>query len=59
MKMWKRVLLVVGLLALHYALVFLPIAEMFIVYIILVNPRWFRKFLDNLDKPEGEYHETT
>jgi hypothetical protein len=58
MKMWKRLLLVGVLLALHYILMFLPLAELFIVYIILVNPRWFRKFLDNLDKPEVEYHET-
>jgi hypothetical protein len=58
MKMWKRLLLVVVLLALHYLLIFLPLAELFIVYIILANPRWFRKFLDNLDKPEGECHET-
>lgn len=56
--MWKRLLLVVVLLALHYLLIFLPLAELFIVYIILANPRWFRKFLDNLDKPEGECHET-
>jgi hypothetical protein len=58
MKMWKRLLLVAVLLALHYLLIFLPLAELFIVYIILANPRWFRKFLDNLDKPAGEYHGT-
>jgi len=58
MKMWKRLILVAVLLALHYLLIFLPLAELFIVYIILANPRWFRKFLDNLDKSEGEYHGT-
>jgi hypothetical protein len=58
MKMWKRLILVAVLLALHYLLIFLPLAELFIVYIILANPRWFRKFLDNLDKPEGEHLET-
>lgn len=54
MKIWKRILLCVGLLALHYVLIFLPLAEMFIVYIILFNPRWFRRFLDNLNQPTGE-----
>jgi len=54
MKLWKRILLVVGLLVLHYVLIFLPLAEMFIVYIVLFNPRWFRNFLDNLDTLAAE-----
>lgn len=54
MKMWKRILLCTGLLVLHYVLIFLPLAEMFIVYIILFNPRWFRRFLKNMDQPAGE-----
>jgi hypothetical protein len=58
MQIWKRIVLVVVLLVLHYVLIFLPIAEMFIVYIILFNPRWFRKFLDNMSKRPGEDIET-
>ena len=54
MKMWKRILLCMGLLVLHYVLIFFPLAEMFVVYIIIFNPRWFRNFLDNLNQPAGE-----
>jgi hypothetical protein len=58
MKIWMRILLVVGLLVIHYIFFFLPLAELFIVYIILFNPRWFRKFLDNMNKCSGEDIET-
>jgi hypothetical protein len=27
------------------------LTEVFIIYILLVNPAWFRNFLNNLDKP--------
>ncbi len=54
MKIWKRVLLVVGLLVIHYLFFFLPLAELFIIYIILFNPRWFRKFLHNMSKTAGQ-----
>jgi len=52
MKIWMRIVLVLVLFALHYLLVFLPVAELFIVYIILFNPRWFRNFLDRMANPE-------
>ncbi|BBL72553.1 hypothetical protein [Methylogaea oryzae] len=46
MHVFTRVLLCVLLLAIHYFLLFLPVSELFIVYILLFNPRWFRSFLD-------------
>jgi len=49
-----RILISIGLLVLHYiseAFVFLeifPFAEIFLIYILLFNPRWFRNFLNNM-----------
>ena len=54
MKIGYRILICIGLLVLHYiaeALVFLelfPAAEIFLIYILLFNPRWFRNFLNNM-----------
>lgn len=41
-----RVLLCASLLAIHYFLLFVPVSELFLIYILLFNPRWFRTFLD-------------
>lgn len=40
-----RLLLCVVLLLIHYLVIFLPVSESFLIYIILVNPKWFRDFL--------------
>ena len=52
MKIWMRFVLVAVLFGIHYLLIFLPVAELFIIYIILFNPRWFRNFLDRMANPE-------
>jgi hypothetical protein len=31
---------------------FLPLAALFIAYVIVVNPPWVRTFIDRLDGPE-------
>jgi thiosulfate reductase cytochrome b subunit len=58
MKLWARILLIAGMVVMHYVFFFLPLAEMFIVYIILFNPRWFRRFLNNMSKAKEQNIET-
>lgn len=41
-----RVLLCIALLLIHYLVIFLPVSEFFLIYILLFNPRWFRVFLN-------------
>ena len=48
MSIFFRILISVGLIVLHYVGLFLPLTELFIIYILLVNPRWFRNYLNNL-----------
>jgi len=50
MRLLYRILICVGILLSHLLIVF-PVAELFLVYIILFNPPWFRDFLDRLSKP--------
>ena len=40
-----RLLLCVALLIIHYLFFFFPVSEAFLIYILLMNPRWFRDFL--------------
>jgi hypothetical protein len=47
----KRILLCMGILAADLALFFLPLPALFLIYIILFNPPWFRGYLNNLAKP--------
>jgi hypothetical protein len=50
-----RIILSLGIILLHFVGFFLPLTEFFLIYILLFNPRWFRNFLNNLDKkPEAE-----
>ena len=41
-----RFLLCIALLLIHYFVIFLPVSEVFLIYILLLNPRWFRDFLN-------------
>lgn len=43
--LFLRLLLCIALLLIHYLVIFLPVSEAFLIYIILFNPRWFRDFL--------------
>ncbi len=49
MDMSKRILLCLGILAIDLLIFFLPLTALFLIYIILYNPPWFRDFLNNLD----------
>jgi hypothetical protein len=59
MRMSKRILLCLGILVIDLLIFFLPLTALFLIYILLYNPPWFRDFLNNLDKKvtkgEGEH----
>jgi hypothetical protein len=50
-----RILLCIGILAVDLVVFFLPLTALFLIYIIYLNPPWFREFLKSLDK-EPEYN---
>ena len=49
MDMSKRILLAIGILIVDLTVFFLPLTAIFLIYILLVNPPWFREFLNHLD----------
>jgi uncharacterized membrane protein len=49
MKMPVRILLGLGIIALDLAVFFVPLAAVFVAYVIIYNPPWCREFLNNLD----------
>ncbi len=51
MNFYFRVIIAVGIVILHFVGFFIPLTEIFVIYILLVNPDWFRNFLNNLDQP--------
>jgi len=50
MSKTKRILLAVGILLVDLFIFFLPLTALFLIYIIVFNPLWFREFLNNLDQ---------
>ena len=54
MSMINRVLLALGVVALDFAVFFLPLTAVFMAYILLYNPPWFREFLASLDAGQGK-----
>jgi len=47
----QRILICVIILVVDLAVFFLPLTAIFLIYIILKNPLWFREFLQQLDSP--------
>ena len=45
----QRIMICVIILMLDLVVFFLPLSAIFLVYIIMVNPPWFREFLQQLD----------
>jgi len=43
-KFFKRLLLFAVLLVIHYVFIFLPVLEFFLLYLIMVKPKWFQDF---------------
>jgi len=52
MNMTQRVLLSFGILLVDLAVFFLPLTAFFLMYILIVNPPWFRDFLNNLNQSD-------
>jgi hypothetical protein len=50
MSFTQRVLLSIGILLIDLLVFFLPLTALFLVYIILANPVWFRTFLQDLNQ---------
>ena len=57
MSMSKRILLSVGILLIDLTIFFLPLTALFLIYIVLFNPSWFREFLYNLNDT-GRYEKS-
>ena len=53
MSMTFRLLICAGILLVDLAVFFLPLTALFLIYILLANPPWFRDFLAGLDRPKG------
>ncbi len=43
-KFLKRFFLFAFLLVIHYVFMFLPVLEIFILYLIMFKPKWFQDF---------------
>ena len=50
MIMRNRILISVGILLVDLIVFFLPLTAFFLIYIVMFNPPWFRKFLNDLDE---------
>jgi hypothetical protein len=50
MSFTQRLLLSIGILLIDLIVFFLPLTALFLVYIILANPIWFREFLQDLNQ---------
>ncbi|MCD4812680.1 hypothetical protein K8S19_03185 [bacterium] len=48
MTQTQKILLVTGILLVDIVLFFLPLTAIFLAYVILVNPPWFREFLQKM-----------
>jgi len=55
MSMTKRILLCIGILLVDLVVFALPLTALFLIYILIVNPPWFREFLNRLDTPENNH----
>jgi hypothetical protein len=56
MPMTQRLLLSIGILLIDLLIFFLPLTAFFLIYILMVNPAWFRDFLNTLDDAAGSNH---
>jgi hypothetical protein len=43
-----------AIMGVDLAVFFLPLTAIFLIYILMVNPPWFRDFLNTLDSPESQ-----
>jgi hypothetical protein len=54
MKIANRILLALGVVALDLVVFFIPLTAIFLAYILIYNPPWFRDFLNTLDTGKAE-----
>jgi hypothetical protein len=54
MSMINRVLLALGVVVVDLAVFFVPLTAVFMAYILVYNPPWFREFLNTLDEGQGK-----
>jgi hypothetical protein len=54
MSMFNRVLLALGVVALDLVVVFVPLTAVFMAYILIYNPPWFREFINTLGEGQGK-----
>jgi hypothetical protein len=47
MSIYVRIIISVAIIILHFVGFLLPLTEVFIIYILLANPEWFRNYLNN------------
>jgi hypothetical protein len=44
----QRILVCIGIILIDLVVFFLPLTALFLAYIVLYNPPWFREFLQRL-----------
>lgn len=52
MGLTKRIGLAIGILVVDAVFFFLPMTAIFLAYVLIVNPPWFRQFINRLE-PSG------
>jgi hypothetical protein len=52
MSMTYRVLICIGILLIDLIVFYLPLTAFFLIYILLVNPPWFREFLQQINQTD-------
>jgi len=53
MKMTKRIILATGILVVDLFVFYLPLTALFLIYILIFNPPWFRDFLNNMNDSDN------
>lgn len=53
MSQLTRLLLALVIVVVDAAIFFVPLAALFVAYVIVANPPWVRDFLERLDAPPG------
>ena len=49
MSLQKKLLLAFGIIVLDLVVFFLPLAAIFVAYVIIYNPPWVKDFLERLE----------
>ena len=52
MSLTNRIVLAASLLLLDLVFFFIPLTAVFLAYIIIFHPPWFREFINHLDPAE-------